>query len=93
MSLRIHNHSQLVDPSSSLNGNTAQPSSGASSSASSAQNPIQDTTLISNLSSQLASGFAIRQDKVDALRVQVNNGTYGVEPQAIAAAMQNSHLL
>jgi anti-sigma28 factor (negative regulator of flagellin synthesis) len=76
MTFRIHN-AQSVDQSASVKSSTAQSSSRASQTIS-IQNGTLDTTTISSASSQLSSGFSVRQDKVDSLRAQVANGSYSV---------------
>jgi flagellar biosynthesis anti-sigma factor FlgM len=87
MTFRIQN-AQPVDQSSSAKGSNAQPSSVASP-ATSTQNTAQDKATISSLGSQLSSGFAVRQDKVDSLRAQVANGSYRVDAQAVASSMSS----
>jgi flagellar biosynthesis anti-sigma factor FlgM len=87
MTFRIHN-AQSVDQSASVKNSTAQSSSRASQTIS-IQNGTQDTTSISSASSQLATGFSVRQDKVDSLRAQLANGSYSVDTQAVASSMSS----
>jgi len=46
-----------------------------------------DTAAISPATSQLSGDVAIRQDRVDALRSQLEGGTYTVNAHAVATAM------
>ena len=46
---------------------------------------------LSALVSTAMSSPEIRQDKVDALTQAVNAGTYGLDPQKIAASMIDEH--
>ncbi len=46
-----------------------------------------DQASIQSLQTQALSTPGIRQDKVDALRVAIANGQYGIEPDKIADAM------
>ena len=50
-----------------------------------------DTTAISSLSSQALNMPEVRQDKVDALRQAVNDGTYQVDPSKIADSILNEN--
>lgn len=86
MSLRIPNHNQSVEPSSTIKKDHAQPVSSVSPLA---QNAVQDKASISNASSQVSGGFAVRQDKVDSLRAQVTSGNYSVNPKAVANSMSS----
>jgi flagellar biosynthesis anti-sigma factor FlgM len=47
----------------------------------------QDTASISAAPSQLSGELPIRQDRVDALRSQIEAGTYTVNAHAVATAM------
>jgi flagellar biosynthesis anti-sigma factor FlgM len=47
----------------------------------------QDTASISAAPGQLSGDLPIRQDRVDALRAQVDSGTYTVDSHAVANAM------
>jgi flagellar biosynthesis anti-sigma factor FlgM len=46
-----------------------------------------DTVSLSSLSAQTLQMPAVRQDKVNALRDQVEGGTYAIDPRATASAM------
>jgi len=97
MSLRIHNPAQaaidaLSNPASSSplsNSKTGSTQSPASSTYSSigALADTQDTASISAAPGQLSGDLPIRQDRVDALRAQLDSGTYTVDPRAVATAM------
>lgn len=90
MDLRIHNQSQPeVDSSSSLKSGVAKTGADSSPGGSTlaALNAAQDTASISSATSQLSGDVAIRQDRVDALRSQMDTGTYTVNPHALATAM------
>jgi flagellar biosynthesis anti-sigma factor FlgM len=93
MNLHIHNQAQPVDSSSNLKSSPAQPASGDSKPVSSVVGATQDTASISSLSSQLSSGFAVRQDKVNMHHAQLVNGTYSVDARAVATAMLDDHFL
>jgi flagellar biosynthesis anti-sigma factor FlgM len=85
MDLRIQNQGQLdIDPPSNLKSGSAQPSS---NSIDSSQSSPQDTASISSATGQLSGDVAIRQDRVDSLRMQVESGTYTVNSSAVATAM------
>ena len=100
MNLRIQNPSQTeidssaATPSSNIKSNAksggAQSASNSVSSAYSnigALEEIQDTASISSAPSQLSGDLPIRQDRVDALRSQIETGTYTVNAHAVANAM------
>ncbi len=92
MDLRIQNQGQPdIDPSSTLKSGSAQTSSanGTRPNASNltALNAAQDTASISGATVQLSGDVAIRQDRVDALRSQLEGGTYTLNSHAIATAM------
>jgi len=97
MNLRIQNPSQTeIDPASSknpLSNSKAGSAPSASSPAASAYSSIgaledtQDTASISSAPSQLSGDLPIRQDRVDALRSQIEAGTYTVNAHAVANAM------
>ena len=53
----------------------------------SALESAQDTATISAVPEQLSGDLPIRQDRVDALRAQMEAGTYSLNPHAIANAM------
>jgi flagellar biosynthesis anti-sigma factor FlgM len=88
MNLRIQNQGQSVDSLATANSSSTQPG-GASKSASTAltASTAADTASISAATSQLSGDVAIRQDRVDALRSQVESGTYTVDARAVATAM------
>ena len=94
MSLRIQNQSQPeIDSSATLKNSNTQAAAGSGDSFSStsplnvAQNTSQDTAAISSATSQLSGDLPIRQDRVDALRAQMDTGTYTVNAHAVATAM------
>jgi flagellar biosynthesis anti-sigma factor FlgM len=91
MDLRIQNLGQHdVDPTANLKSGSSQPLSSSSQSANSTRySPdAPDTASISSATSQLSStDLPIRQDRVDALRMQIESGTYTVNPRAVATAM------
>lgn len=82
----------LSSASSNRTGATSgSVSSGTSSGASSGASSVtQDTATISSAQSQLSGDLPIRQDRVDALRSQVESGTYTVNAHAVATAMFNN---
>ncbi len=60
--------------------------------------PIEDTASLStdsvslsSLSTQAMQSPEVRQDRVDALRQAIGNGTYSVTPQQIADAIVRDH--
>lgn len=95
MSLRIQNHSQPLEPSSNAplsNSQLSGAKTGGAQNASSTYSSIgaldtQDTASISAAPGQLCGDLPIRQDRVDALRAQIDSGTYAVNPRAVATAM------
>ncbi len=92
MSLRIQNQGQSADPAADLKSNSTQPGSGTGTAKSTLMSlgtagAASDTASISAVTSQLSGDVGIRQDRVDALRAQVESGTYMVEPRAVATAM------
>ncbi len=99
MSLRIPNQGQSEMDSANFSSaslsaaslkSSAQAGAGSSSSANStlnALNAAQDTASINSAATQLSSDLPIRQDRVDALRAQMETGTYTVNAHAIATAM------
>ncbi len=95
MSLRIPNQGQSemdtanfssasLSAASSKTG-SAQPAS--SNSTLNALNAAQDTASIHSAATQLSGDLPIRQDRVDALRSQIETGTYTVNAHAVANAM------
>jgi flagellar biosynthesis anti-sigma factor FlgM len=86
MDLRIQNQ---VQPEVDLSANLKPGSAGAAPTDSTltARNAAQDTASISSATSQLSGDVGIRQDRVDALRAQMETGTYTVNPHAVATAM------
>jgi len=93
MNLRIQNSGQPEsDPTANLKNNSAQTNAGSGSAQSTssyvgALDDAQDTPSISSATSQLSGDVAIRQDRVDALRSQLETGTYTVNAHAVATAM------
>lgn len=92
MNLSIQNPGQSeVDPSANLQSPGLKSSSaGTGSSTNSyigALDDTQDTASISLAPSQLSGDLPIRQDRVDALRAQMETGTYTVNAHAVATAM------
>jgi flagellar biosynthesis anti-sigma factor FlgM len=92
MSLRIPNQAQAIDPSADLKSTSTQQAAATASAKTSptslgAVGSSPDTTSISAATSQLSGDVAIRQDRVDALRTQMDNGTYTVNSRAVATAM------
>ncbi|HVJ05296.1 MAG TPA: flagellar biosynthesis anti-sigma factor FlgM [Candidatus Saccharimonadales bacterium] len=91
MDLRIQNQGQPdIDPASNLKSGSAQAGSVNGTSlhnSLAALNTAQDTASISGATVQLSGDAAIRQDRVDALRSQLEGGTYTLDSHAIATAM------
>jgi flagellar biosynthesis anti-sigma factor FlgM len=89
MNLRIQDQGQSVDPSTELKsgGTQSATASGPAKSSLAALSASNDTASISAATSQLSGDVAIRQDRVDALRSQIESGTYTVAPHAVATAM------
>jgi flagellar biosynthesis anti-sigma factor FlgM len=93
MNLNIQNQGQSeIDTASfsSASLSSAEVKTGsAKSSASnlSALNAAQDTASINSAATQLSGDLPIRQDRVDALRTQMETGTYTVNAHAVATAM------
>jgi flagellar biosynthesis anti-sigma factor FlgM len=90
MNLRIQNPGQPADPLS--NSPLSNAKTGGAQNASPTYSSIgsldtQDTASISAAPSQLSGDLPIRQDRVDALRAQIDSGTYTVDPRAVANAM------
>jgi flagellar biosynthesis anti-sigma factor FlgM len=93
MDLRISDLGQPADGltsassnrTGSVSGDGNTPSSNATSSVSSDE--TQDTATISSAQSQLSGDLPVRQDRVSALRAQVESGTYTVDAHAVATAM------
>jgi flagellar biosynthesis anti-sigma factor FlgM len=93
MSLRIQNPGQAAadqlsnsSPSTSKTGNAQSPVTSTYSHIG-ALDDTQDTASISAAPSQLSGDLPIRQDRVDALRAQIDSGTYTINPRAVATAM------
>ncbi len=91
MDLRIHNQNQSdIDPAVTLKSANPQPGSGgvgAHNSNLNALNAADDTASISGATVQLSGDVAVRHDRVDALRSQLEGGTYTLNSRAIATAM------
>jgi flagellar biosynthesis anti-sigma factor FlgM len=89
MTIGIFNQGQHdLEPAANLKSTSAQPASGSGASSSTgALSESQDTASISSATNQLSGDVAIRQDRVDALRLQMESGTYTVNAHAVATAM------
>jgi flagellar biosynthesis anti-sigma factor FlgM len=92
MNLSIQNSGQPeLDPAGNLSSsNLKNGSAGPASSTNSyigASDDAQDTASISAAPGQLSGDLPIRQDRVDALRAQMETGTYTVNAHAVATAM------
>jgi flagellar biosynthesis anti-sigma factor FlgM len=88
MDLRIQNQGQPEADSVNLKSVKEPGGSVGGPPKSSIQAPgAQDTASISPATSQLSGDVAIRQDRVDALRAQLEGGTYTVNAHAVATAM------
>lgn len=89
MSFQIQNQGLPVDSSSDLRASSTQPGAATDSTKSTLTAPTAsaDTASISAATSQLSGDVAIRQDRVDSLRAQIESGTYTVNPRAVATAM------
>jgi flagellar biosynthesis anti-sigma factor FlgM len=93
MNLQIHNTGQPeTDPTANLTSGSPRTSTGSGSTHSTssyigALDDAQDTASISAATSQLSGDVPIRQDRVDALRSQMDTGTYTVNAHAVATAM------
>jgi len=88
MSLRIQNPGQAaVDALANPKSSSAQSPVSSTYSHISALDDTQDTASISSAPGQLSGELPIRQDRVDALRAQVDSGTYTINPRAVATAM------
>ncbi|MDR3764971.1 MAG: flagellar biosynthesis anti-sigma factor FlgM [Acidobacteriota bacterium] len=86
MSLRIENQGQQPAVNNTEATRAASAASKASTASSSATSSV-DTASIGSASGELSGDLSIRQDRVDALRAQVESGTYQPDPHAIASAM------
>lgn len=100
MSFRIQSGQPEVDLSPSSPLSSAAGSASKAGGARASSNPVaaaysdlsalegaQDTASISAVPGQLSGDLPIRQDRVDALRAQMEAGTYTVNPHAVANAM------
>ena len=88
MTVRIDNSQSLPLDSATQAQITTSAGSGSSGRvANSDALNTTDTTSISSLTSQIAGDAPIRQDRVEALRAQIDSGTYSVDPRAVATAM------
>jgi flagellar biosynthesis anti-sigma factor FlgM len=91
MSLSIQNQGQpeidLSANSPSASSKTGAASSSSANSTANALNAMQDKTSINSATAQLSGDLPMRQDRVDALRAQVESGTYTVNAHAVATAM------
>lgn len=89
MTVRIDNSQSLpLDAATQAQSTSAAGTNSSSRAAdSNALNINTDTASISSLTSQMAGDAPIRQDRVEALRAQIDSGTYSVDPRAVATAM------
>lgn len=95
MSIRVQPGQPEVDLSSnaslsSAKSGQAQSAAGQASSAYSDLNALagaEDTASISSVPGQLSGDLPVRQERVDALRSQIESGTYTVNAHAVANAM------
>jgi flagellar biosynthesis anti-sigma factor FlgM len=89
MTVRIDNSQSLpLDAAAPTQSNSATSANGSAKlSDSNALNGSTDTASISSLTSQMAGDAPIRQDRVEALRAQIESGTYTVDSRAVATAM------
>jgi len=89
MDLRIQTQGQLnIEVPANLKNASTQSVSGSSSSDKSMLQALStDTASISSITAQLSGDVSIRQDRVDALRSQIETGTYTVDSRAVATAM------
>ncbi len=94
MSLRIPNQGQsemdtVNFSSASLSAASSKTGSAQPASSNSTLNALnaQDTASIHSAATQLSGDLPIRQDRVDALRSQIETGTYTVNAHAVATAM------
>jgi flagellar biosynthesis anti-sigma factor FlgM len=96
MSLRIQNPGQpeadptaASSPANAKAGGAQRLSSPVSSTYSAIGGLVdtQDTASISAAPGQLSGDLPVRQDRVDALRAQIEAGTYTVNSHAVATAM------
>lgn len=88
MNLRIQNQGQPVDSPADVKSSGTQPGGGSKSALTAlSTGTASDTASISAATNQLSGDVAIRQDRVDALRSQVESGTYTVDARAVATAM------
>ncbi len=85
MNLRIQAQGQPVDSVPDVKSGSTQPGGGSKSALTTGD--AADTASLSTATSQLSGDVAIRQDRVDALRSQVESGTYTVDARAVATAM------
>ena len=90
MNVRIHNQDQSISVASKFKAGIASSDSGTSQSASSnltaADEPL-DTASLSSTSGQITDDNQLRQDRINALRAQVQSGTYVVNAHDLASAM------
>jgi anti-sigma28 factor (negative regulator of flagellin synthesis) len=91
MDIRIQNQGQLELDSANIKSGGAQTAAGLGASPTdstlAALNAAQDTASISSATNQLSGDVAIRQDRVDSLRSQMDTGVYTVNAHAVATAM------
>jgi flagellar biosynthesis anti-sigma factor FlgM len=93
MNVRIHNQSpaEISTEANSSAGRTQAMGGASSQSATSKPGAGEDTATISSATSQLAGNLPIRQDRVNALRSQIESGTYTVDAHAVANAMLQNY--
>lgn len=89
MNFRIYSDGQQFNSSQIFKSGNAQQAPVTSQTVKPNVDAAPDTATISSASSQLSSGFAVRQDKVDSLRAQVVGGTYSVDTKAVATSMSS----
>ena len=91
MNIRIQNQGQPEIDTANIKSGSAQTAAGLGASPTDSTlttlNAAQDTASISSATSQLSGDVAIRQDRVDALRSQLDTGIYTVNAHAVATAM------
>jgi len=86
MRINAHTPSNEVSAERTSNGPATPPNSAQAS-------PVDkfggDTVSLSSLAAQTLQMPSVRQDKIDALRQQVQGGDYDVDPRGTAEAMLN----
>jgi flagellar biosynthesis anti-sigma factor FlgM len=88
MSVRIQDTGQSDLSSLASTRSSATNGAGASNvNSSQVEAQAGDTATISGATAQLSGDVPFRQDRVDALRAQMESGTYTVNAHAVATAM------